>query len=68
MVEFGSKTYQQVLAQNLSKCHLVVDLETKALEVWFFSSRETRISMKLYSKQLESFWEPFWLFTFWVSA
>ena len=67
MVEFGSKTYQQVLAQNLRKCHLVVDLGTKALEVWFFSSREIQICMKLYSKQPESFWEIYWLYTFWIS-
>ena len=61
MVEFGSKTYRQVLAQNLRKCHLVVDLGTKALEVWFFSMWETQISMKLYSKPPESFWEPYLL-------
>ena len=62
MVEFGSKTLP-----NSKFWHLVVDLETKALEVWFFLSRETQICMKLYSKQPESFWEIYWLYTFWIS-
>ena len=57
MVEFGSKTLP-----NNKFWHLVVDLETKALEVWFFLSRETQICMKLYSKQPESFWEIYWLY------
>ena len=53
---------------NLRKCYLVVDLRTKALEVWFFLLRETQISMKLCLKLPKSFWELFWPFTFMISA